>query len=200
MRRPQTHVPPRRGVRISPGDCSILDANLPGVAGARSAFMRPTCPARYRGLGLAGGPVLGRIPYARKRFDSPTHNCRCSWHGTLKDASKRYREFVNRAVREMKTYLAEPTEERQERLWSLLQEIEAEQNEYENIRWGGGAQRQELRPSGRRARPEGPPPTPGGVVLALPCSARLHWKDRRAGAQLGPERRGYRWVLAEVFR
>jgi hypothetical protein len=53
-----------------------------------------------------------------------------------KDAPKRYRELVNRAVREMKPYLDEPTEERKERLWSLFREIEAEQNEYENIRWG----------------------------------------------------------------
>jgi hypothetical protein len=68
----------------SRGDCSILDANLPGVAGARSAFIRPTCPARYRGLGLAGGLVLGRASYARRRrFVSPSRNCRCSWHGTL---------------------------------------------------------------------------------------------------------------------
>ena len=58
-----------------PGDCSMLDANFPGVAGARSAFMRLTRPARYRGLGLAGGPVLDRVSYARRRrFDSPTRN------------------------------------------------------------------------------------------------------------------------------
>jgi hypothetical protein len=53
-----------------------------------------------------------------------------------KDAPKRYRELVNRAVREMKPYLDEPTEERMKRLWSLFHEIEAEQNEYENIPWG----------------------------------------------------------------
>jgi hypothetical protein len=53
-----------------------------------------------------------------------------------KDAPKRYRQLVNRAVREMKPYLDEPTEERKERLWSLFREIEAEQDEYENIPWG----------------------------------------------------------------
>ena len=53
-----------------------------------------------------------------------------------KEAPKRYRELVNRAVREMKLYLDEPTEERMTRLWSLFQEIEAEQNEYENIPFG----------------------------------------------------------------
>ena len=53
-----------------------------------------------------------------------------------KDAPKRYRELVNRAVREMKPYLDEPNEEREERLWSLFREIEAEQDEYENIPFG----------------------------------------------------------------
>jgi hypothetical protein len=53
-----------------------------------------------------------------------------------KESPKRYRELVNRAVREMKPCLDDPTEERRERLWSLLREIEAEQDEYENIPWG----------------------------------------------------------------
>src|SRR4051794_15006857 len=42
-----------------------------------------------------------------------------------KKAPKRYRQLVNRAVREMKPLLDERTEERRERLWSLLREIEA---------------------------------------------------------------------------
>src|SRR5271166_4379057 len=53
-----------------------------------------------------------------------------------KQGNQRYRQLVNRAIREMKPYLADPTEARKERLWSLLWEIEAEQNEYENISWG----------------------------------------------------------------
>ena len=53
-----------------------------------------------------------------------------------KEAPKRYRELANRAIREMRPYLDEPTEERGERLWSLLREIEAEQDEYENIPFG----------------------------------------------------------------
>ena len=52
-----------------------------------------------------------------------------------KQGNQRYRQLVNRAIREMKPYLADPTEARKERLWSLLWEIEAEQNEYEN-KWG----------------------------------------------------------------
>ena len=53
-----------------------------------------------------------------------------------KQGNQRYRQLVNRAIREMKPCLADPTEARKERLWSLLWEIEAEQNEYENISWG----------------------------------------------------------------
>jgi hypothetical protein len=53
-----------------------------------------------------------------------------------KDAPKRYRELVNRAVREMKPFLDDPTEEKRERLRSLLREIEAEQNDYRNMSWG----------------------------------------------------------------
>ena len=45
-----------------------------------------------------------------------------------KESPKRYRELVNRAVREMKPYLDNPTAEREERLWSLFREIEAEQD------------------------------------------------------------------------
>jgi hypothetical protein len=52
-----------------------------------------------------------------------------------KKTSKRYRQLVNQAVRELKPYLDGPTEERRERLWSLLWEIEAEQNEYKRISW-----------------------------------------------------------------
>jgi hypothetical protein len=51
-------------------------------------------------------------------------------------APKRYRELVNRAVREMKPYLDEPTDDRRERLWSLWHEMREEQNEYKNIAWG----------------------------------------------------------------
>jgi hypothetical protein len=53
-----------------------------------------------------------------------------------KKSPKRYRELVNRAVREMKPYLDDPTEDRRERLWSLWREIEAEQDEYDKIPWG----------------------------------------------------------------
>ncbi len=53
-----------------------------------------------------------------------------------KEAPKRYRELVNRAVRELKPNMDDPADERKERLWSLFREIEAEQDEYENIPWG----------------------------------------------------------------
>jgi len=48
---------------------------------------------------------------------------------------ERYRELVDRAVKELKPSLTDPTEERKERLSSLCREIEAEQNEYEKIGW-----------------------------------------------------------------
>jgi hypothetical protein len=53
-----------------------------------------------------------------------------------KHGEKRYSELSNRAIREMKPYVEGPTEDRKEKLWSLLHEIEAEQNEYKSTRWG----------------------------------------------------------------
>ena len=48
---------------------------------------------------------------------------------------KRYRELVNRAVKELKPYGTDATEERKERLSSLCREMEAEQDEYKKIGW-----------------------------------------------------------------
>ena len=48
---------------------------------------------------------------------------------------ERYRELVDRAVKELKPYLTDPTEERKARLSSLCREMEAEQNEYKKIGW-----------------------------------------------------------------
>src|SRR5271157_5977631 len=48
---------------------------------------------------------------------------------------ERYRELVDRAIKELKPYLTDLTEERKERLYSLCREIEAEQNKYERIGW-----------------------------------------------------------------
>ena len=48
---------------------------------------------------------------------------------------KRYRELVDRAVKELKPYLTDPAEERKERLYSLCREMEAEQDEYKKIGW-----------------------------------------------------------------
>jgi hypothetical protein len=48
---------------------------------------------------------------------------------------ERDRELVDRAVKELKPYLTDPTEERKKRLSSLCREIEAEQNEYKKIGW-----------------------------------------------------------------
>ncbi len=51
------------------------------------------------------------------------------------ESPERYRELVDRAVKELKPYLTDPTEERKERLSSLCREMEAEQNEYKKIGW-----------------------------------------------------------------
>jgi hypothetical protein len=48
---------------------------------------------------------------------------------------KRFRELVGRAVKELKPYLADPTEERIARLSSLCREMEAEQSDYEDMGW-----------------------------------------------------------------
>ena len=48
---------------------------------------------------------------------------------------ERYRELVDRAVKELRRYLTDATEERKERLSSLCREMEAEQNEYKKIGW-----------------------------------------------------------------
>ena len=41
-----------------------------------------------------------------------------------------------RAVREMKPYLDDPTDERKDKLYDLLREVQAEQDEHRNIAWG----------------------------------------------------------------
>src|SRR5271157_4310339 len=48
---------------------------------------------------------------------------------------ERYRELVDRAVKELKPYLTDPTEERKGRLSSLCREMQTEQNEYKKIGW-----------------------------------------------------------------
>jgi hypothetical protein len=48
---------------------------------------------------------------------------------------KRYRELVDRAVKELKPYLTDATEERKGRLSTLCREMEAEQDEYKKIGW-----------------------------------------------------------------
>jgi len=48
---------------------------------------------------------------------------------------ERYRELVDRAVKELKPYLTDPTAERKGRLTSLCREMEAQQNEHKKIGW-----------------------------------------------------------------
>ena len=61
-----------------PGDSTLQAGRCP--AGPH----KPGVPGSIPGPGTAGGPVFGRVSYARRRrFDSPTRNCLCSRHGTL---------------------------------------------------------------------------------------------------------------------
>jgi len=53
-----------------------------------------------------------------------------------KKGKERYLELANRAIREMKPYLDDPTEDRKWGLLSRLQELVDEQNEHERIKWG----------------------------------------------------------------
>src|SRR5689334_12189248 len=65
---------------------------------------------------------------------------------------------------------------------------------------GDGTERQELRPPGGRAHPEGRTQAVRDTVLALSRRTGLHRQDRRVGPQVGPDGGGDRRVLAEVFR
>jgi hypothetical protein len=53
-----------------------------------------------------------------------------------KKVKDRYRQLANHAVKEMKSYLDDPTEDGKWRLLDLLHEIKDEQNEYTPISWG----------------------------------------------------------------
>ena len=53
-----------------------------------------------------------------------------------KKVKDRYRQLAAHAVKEMKSYLDQPTEEGKWRLLDLLHEMKEEQNEYTPIKWG----------------------------------------------------------------
>ena len=53
-----------------------------------------------------------------------------------KKTKDRYRQLANRAVKGMKSYLDDPTEDGKWRLLHLLSEIKEEQNQYTPIKWG----------------------------------------------------------------
>ena len=77
------------GVRISPRRLNPLQAGR-----CPAGPHKPEVPGSIPGPGTAGGPVLGRVSYARRRrFDSPTRNCRCSRHGTLTGIAARSRAW-----------------------------------------------------------------------------------------------------------
>jgi hypothetical protein len=49
--------------------------------------------------------------------------------------NQRYVQLADRAIKEMRSFLVDPTEEFNKRLRSLLREIEAEQNEHVSMKW-----------------------------------------------------------------
>jgi hypothetical protein len=51
-------------------------------------------------------------------------------------APGRYRRLVDRAVKEMKPFLDDPTGERKDGLYTLLREMQSEQDEHRDIAWG----------------------------------------------------------------
>jgi len=53
-----------------------------------------------------------------------------------KKGKERYLQLANRAIREMKPYLDDPTDDRKRGLLSRLKELVDEQNEHEWIKWG----------------------------------------------------------------
>ena len=52
-----------------------------------------------------------------------------------KKVPERVEQLMARAITEMKSFLDDPNEERKERLYPLLREMEQEQNEYKRISW-----------------------------------------------------------------
>jgi hypothetical protein len=82
------------GVRISPRRLIGRRCKLPRRGRRPVGLHEADLPGSIPGPGTAGGPVLGRVSYARRRrFDSPTRNCRCSRHGTLTGIATRSRAW-----------------------------------------------------------------------------------------------------------
>ena len=53
-----------------------------------------------------------------------------------KKATERVKGLMDKAITEMESYLDDPTEERKERLYDRLREMEQEQDEHKRISWG----------------------------------------------------------------
>jgi hypothetical protein len=82
------------GVRISPRRLIGRCCGFPRRGRCPVGFHEADPPGSIPGPGTAGGPVLGRVSYARRRrFDSPTRNCLCSRHGTLTGIAARSRAW-----------------------------------------------------------------------------------------------------------
>ena len=117
-----------------------------------------------------------------------------------KKAKDRYRQLANRAVKEMKSYLDDPTEDGKWRLLHLLSEIKEEQNEYEAHKLGRGPQHRVLGSPGRREGVCRVHATGGSQVLALSSGSGSRWQFGGLDRQVHPEDRGDCSILATVFQ
>jgi hypothetical protein len=69
--------------------------------------------------------TLERVAAGRRRAE-----------GLPRETARAHRELMAEALDEMEGWLRSPTEARREHLWDLQRRMEAEQNDYERIKWG----------------------------------------------------------------
>ena len=96
-----------------------------------------------------------------------------------KKAKERYRQLANRAVKEMKSYLDDPTEDGKWRLLDLLQRDQGGAERIHAHKLGSGPQHQVLGSPGRREGTAGVHATGGSQVLALSSGCGITLAVRR---------------------
>ena len=143
-----------------PGRGCFLDISMPGIdhrfqdrAIRRFDFKMPQSPnagssKRSRNCTRSPRRLPGKQFHVTRltiikslcQSQKPPQPSLCSWLRKFrarcdKRNTQTFRELVDRAVKELKPYSADPTEERKARLSSLCREMKAEQNEYKKIGW-----------------------------------------------------------------
>ena len=117
-----------------------------------------------------------------------------------KKGKDRYRQLANHAVKEMKSYLDEPTEDGKWRLLDLLQRDQGGAERIHAHKLGSGPQHQVLGSPGRREGAAGIHSTGGSQVLALSSGCGSRRQFGGLDRQVHPEDRGDRPILASVFQ